>query len=769
MTRPSAISRSAVKRIDLSIEGMSCAGCARRIELAVSKVPGVRRASVNFATATATVEYAADRVGSDGLRAVIESLGYRAVAASETAAFVVGERGGEAADHQALRRRFWIAAVLSLPVLATAMSHDAMPLFDHPAVIWVQLTLTTLVVFYCGVPFYRGAWTALRLGTADMNTLIALGAGAAYLYSVAATALPGFFVGTSAAHHHVSGAAPPVYFEAASAIITLVLMGRLLESRARDRAGEAIRRLLRLQPKIARVVRDGREEDLPAEEVVPGDLVIVRPGEQIPVDGLVCEGASTVDESMLTGESMPVEKHPGCEVFAATINRSGTFRFRATKVGRDTALQRIVRLVQEAQGSKAPSARLADVVSGVFVPVVLAIAVITFAVWFAVSSSETRLTTALVNAVSVLIIACPCALGLATPTAILVGTGRGAELGVLIKGGEALETAHKVRTVVLDKTGTVTRGQPTLTDLFPASGWSEESLLQLAASAERGSEHPLGEAILRAAKDRGIELDETVGFQAIAGQGIEACVGDRAVLLGNARLLRDRGVALDAWAEACFSTLAAAGKSPLFAAVDGRLAGVLAVADPVKPEAGETVGLLRRMGLEVVMVTGDARRTAEAVAQQIGLNRVFAEVLPDGKVAQVRQLQHENKIVAMVGDGINDAPALVQADVGIALGTGADVAIEAADIALVRDDLRGVATAIALARATVRTIRQNLFWAFLYNVVAIPVAAGALYPFFGWLLSPILASAAMSFSSVSVVMNSLRLRRFAPPLAPKKI
>jgi len=757
------MSASQVKRIDLSIEGMSCAGCARRIEVGLSKTPGVHKASVNFATATATVEYSPERLDSADLRAAIESLGYRAVATSPSAAFSDPGQARDAGDQLALRRRFWVAAGLLLPVLATAMSHGAIPLFDSHAINWLQWALTTPIVLYCGGPFYRGAWIALRRGAADMNTLIALGTGAAYLYSVAATVWPGLFTAAAAGHSHAGGPAPPVYFEAAGAIIALVLLGRLLESRARDRAGEAIRRLVGLQPKTARVIRDGLQRDVPVEEVVPGDLVVVRPGERIPVDGVVCDGASAVDESMLTGESLPVEKTPGCQVFGATINRTGAFQFRATKVGSETALQQIVRLVREAQGSKAPIARLADVVSGVFVPVVLAVAAATFAVWFAVAPEETRWTLALVNAVSVLIIACPCALGLATPTAIMVGTGRGAELGVLIKGGEALETAHKVQTVVFDKTGTLTRGQPAVTDLAPADGWSEESLLRLAASAERVSEHPLGEAIVRAAAERKIDLDEAVDFRAVAGHGVEARIRGRTVLLGNARLLRQQGIAVEGWADGRLAELASAGKTLVFAAADGRLAGVLAVADPIKPEAKSAVDLLRRMGLEIVIITGDAQRTAEAVARQIGLQQVFAEVLPQGKVELVRRLQAGNKVVAMVGDGINDAPALVQADVGIAIGTGADVALEAADIALLRDDLGGVATAIGLARATVRTIRQNLFWAFLYNAVAIPVAAGALYPLFGWLLSPILASAAMSFSSVSVVTNSLRLRRFKPP------
>ncbi|HEV7589315.1 MAG TPA: copper-translocating P-type ATPase, partial [Longimicrobium sp.] len=553
--------------------------------------------------------------------------------------------------------------------------------------------------------------------------------------------------------------APPVYYEAASVIIALVLLGRMLEARAKGRTSDAIRRLVGLQPKTARVVRGGAEADLPIEEVVPGDVVVVRPGEKVPVDGVVTEGASAVDESMLTGESLPVEKAPGDEVFGGTLNRTGSFRFRATKVGKDTALQQIVKLVQDAQGSRAPIARLADVISGIFTPVVICIAIATFVVWFVAAPPEARFTLALVNFVSVLIIACPCALGLATPTAIMVGTGRGAEHGVLIKGGESLETAHRLDTIVLDKTGTLTRGQPELTDVLPAP-FTDHALLRLVASAERGSEHPVGEAVVRGATARGLELAPASAFNALTGYGIEATVEGRAVLVGTSKLLREHGIDLGD-AETSAAALAEQGKTPTFAAVDGTFAGILAVADALKPESREAVRALRAMGLQVVMITGDNRRTAEAVAREAGIDRVLAEVLPEGKAREVKRLQEEEKRrVGMVGDGINDAPALAQADVGIAIGTGTDVAIEASDITLIRGDLRGVVTAIALSRATIRTVRQNLFWAFVYNLIGIPLAAGVFYPLTGWLLSPVIASAAMSLSSVSVVANSLRLRRF---------
>jgi Cu+-exporting ATPase len=648
------------------------------------------------------------------------------------------------------------------------MSHGRIALFDFPGVNWLQLLLATPVVVYCGAPFYRGAWAAFRHRAADMNTLIAVGTGAAYLYSLVATVAPGLFRGAveSTPRPGMEGmaesAAVPVYFEAAAVIIALILLGRMLEARAKGRTGDAIRKLIGLQAKTARVIRDGAELDVPFEEVVAGDVIVVRPGEKVPVDGVVADGRSAVDESMLTGESIPVEKAPGDEVFGATLNKTGAFRFRATKVGKDTALQQIVKLVQDAQGSKAPIARLADTVSGIFTPVVISIAIAAFVAWFILAPEPTRFTQALVVFVSVLIIACPCALGLATPTAIMVGTGKGAEHGVLIKGGATLETAHELDTVVLDKTGTITRGEPALTDVLPADGFEADELLRLAASAERGSEHPLGEAIVRGARERDLRLADAADFDAVAGHGIAASVDGCQVLVGNPKLLRERGIDVGS-GDARLGELAEAGKTPMFAAVDGRFAGVLAVADTVKPESRNAIRALRDRGLEVVMMTGDNRLTADAVAREVGVHRVLAEVLPEGKAREVKRIQSEKKRVAMVGDGINDAPALAQADVGIAIGTGTDVAIEASDITLIRGDLRGVVTAIALSAATIRTVKQNLFWAFVYNAVGIPIAAGVLYPFTGWLLSPILASAAMSLSSVSVVANSLRLKAWTPP------
>ncbi|MDQ3713712.1 MAG: copper-translocating P-type ATPase, partial [Acidobacteriota bacterium] len=609
-----------------------------------------------------------------------------------------------------------------------------------------------------------GAWAAFRHRAADMNTLIAVGTGAAYIYSITATVYPTLFAAANqTAMPGMEGMTQvPVYFEAASVIIALILLGKMLESRAKGQTGAAIRKLVGLQSKTARVVRDGREMEIETEEVVPGDVVIMRPGEKVPVDGVVTEGSSAIDESMLTGESLPVEKKTGDEIFGATINKTGAFQFKATKVGKDTALQQIVKLVQDAQGSKPPIAKLADVISGIFTPIVICLAIAAFLIWFVVAPVETRFIFALVSFVSVLIIACPCALGLATPTAIMVGTGRGAENGILIKGGASLETAHKLNTIVLDKTGTITRGEPDLTDIVTAGNFDENELLQIVASAENLSEHPLAAAIVRGAETRGLTLEKVEDFNALEGRGIEARVSGKDLLLGNLRLMNERKIELNG-AESTVEKLASEGKTPMFAAIDGKFAGIVAVADTIKPESKEAIRSLQNLHLEVVMMTGDNRRTAEAVAAQVGIKRVLAEVLPEGKSSEIKRLQNEKKIVGMVGDGINDAPALAQADVGIAIGTGTDVAIEASDITLIKGDLRGVVTAIALSKATIRSVKQNLFWAFIYNVVGIPVAAGVLYPFFGILLSPVLASAAMSLSSVSVVANSLRLRSFKSP------
>ena len=772
-------------RVDFIVDDSARpSGSAQPLEQHLARVPGVIAANFNLSDMQVRVEHLSSRVDAATIRREIESFGYRV---QETP----GAGGGPAAgdlekearliEYRSLQRKFWIATVLSLPVLVIAMSHGRIALLNVAWINWLQLALATPVVFYCGAQFYRGAWAAFRHRAADMNTLIAIGTGTAFLYSLAATIAPRTFAiasggsggmgampGMGGRDGAVSGATMvPVYYEAAAVIIALILLGRLLESRAKGQTGDAIRRLMGLQAKTARVIRDvdgaSSELDIPVEEVVPGDIVAVRPGEKIPVDGVVTEGTSAVDESMLTGESLPVDKSSGHSVFGATINRTGAFRFRATKVGRDTALQQIVQLVQDAQGSRAPIARLADVLSGIFTPIVLCIAIATFAIWFVLAAPEVRFTMALVNFVSVLIIACPCALGLATPTAIMVGTGKGAEHGVLIKGGESLESAHKLQTIVLDKTGTITKGQPALTDVLVADGALDENeLLGLVASAERGSEHPLGEAIVRGAEARGIALSQPTRFEAIAGHGIDADVDGRRLLLGNVKFMRDRGVDIGAFEERA-TAIASEGRTPMYAAVNERFAGLVAVADEIKPESAAAVASLQRMGLEVVMMTGDNERTARAVAKQVGITRVLADVLPEGKSREVKRLQEADKRrVGMVGDGINDAPALAQADVGIAIGTGTDVAMEASDVTLIRGDLRGVVTAIELSRATIRTVKQNLFWAFIYNVLGIPIAAGLLYPFTGWLLSPLIASAAMSFSSVSVVLNSLRLRGFQP-------
>ena len=750
-------------RVDLPITGLTCAACANRIEKQLNKQSGVEKASVNFATAKATISFDAEKTNVGKLIQTVKDVGFDASDASsfEGAAAEDSLEKSHTAEYADLKRKFLVAAVLSAPILVIAMSHGAIEIFNFPGVNWLQLALTTPVVFYSGWQFYRKAWAALRHRAADMNTLIAVGTGTAYVYSVMATIFPAFFASAQAMNMPGMDAASgaPVYFEAASVIIALILLGRMLEARAKSQTGAAIKKLVGLGAKTARVERFGREIEIEIETVVLGDIILVRPGEKIAVDGVLIEGSSAVDESMLTGESLPVEKKTGDAVFGATINKTGFFKFTATKVGKDTALRQIVKLVQDAQGSKPPIAKLADTISGIFTPVVICIAIATFVVWFVAAAPDARFTTALVNFVSVLIIACPCALGLATPTAIMVGTGRGAENGILIKGGDSLETAHKLTRIVLDKTGTITRGEPTLTDVVAADGFSENDFLRVVASAEKRSEHPLAAAIVRGAENRNLELETVEKFNALEGLGVEACVSGKDLLFGNLRLMTERQIVLGDAASAV-ERLASAGKTPMFAAINGKFAGIIAVADTVKPESKAAIRALQNLGLEVVMLTGDNQRTAEAVAAEVGIKRVLAEVLPQGKSAEIERLQAEGNTVAMVGDGINDAPALAVADVGIAVGTGTDAAIAASDITLIGGDLRRVATAIALSKATIRVVRQNLFWAFAYNVLGIPVAAGLLYPLTGWTLSPVIASAAMSLSSISVVVNSLRLRSF---------
>ncbi len=687
-----------IEEIELPIGGMTCASCARIVEGQLASTPGVSRASVNFATRRATVRYDAARVGVQNLVAAVEDVGYGVPVGPQELA--------EQAESADLRRRLMAGAIFAVPVFALGMA-ERWPIF--------QMILAIPVLAYSGYPFFRDAWTAVRHFSANMNTLIALGTGAAFIYSA----------------WRVLAGGTDVYFEAAAVIIVLVLLGRMLEARARMRASDAIHKLMDLQPTAARVVRDGLEVEIPLAELQVGDEVIVRPGDRIPVDGVVLEGSTEIDESMLTGESLPVEKSPGSAVSAGTVNTTGAFRFTAAKVGRDTALARIIELVKHAQGSKAPVSRMADIVSGYFTVAVLLIAAVTFGVWLFFAP----LGTALVNAVAVLIIACPCAMGLATPTAIMAGTGRGAVRGILFKGGEALEAAARVNTVVLDKTGTITTGKPVVTKVRTLHGFSEIEVIRLAAAVEQWSEHPVAHALMKRAGAGTVEA--STGFRAIPGRGAEAVVGSRTVSVGK-------------------------GEAGLIAIdVDGVLAGEIEIADRIQPGATEAVRRLHDMGLEVWMVTGDHERVARDVAGETGIaeSRVLAGVLPERKQQEVARLRSEGRRVAMVGDGINDAPALASADVGIAIGTGTDIAIEAGGIILMRGDVRGVAEALGLARQTLRIIRQNLFWAFAYNAVGIPLAAGVFYPWTKWTLSPMIASAAMALSSVSVVLNSLRLRR----------
>jgi Cu+-exporting ATPase len=746
----------------LKLQGMSCASCARNIEEAIRSVEGVTECNVNFGAEQATIAYDSRKTTVAEIQQVVDAAGYSAQPMQEDvlADEPDTERQQRQIEQRKLRRKVWTAGIISavlvigsLPAM-TGLSIPLIPMWlHHPIVQWV---LTTPVLFWCGSSFFINAWKALKRHTATMDTLVAIGTGAAYLYSLFPTFFPQWFI--------AQGLNPDVYFEAASVIIALLLLGRLLEDRAKGQTSEAIRKLIGLQARTARVIRQGREIDLPISHVVVGDVILVRPGEKIPVDGEIIYGRSTIDEAMVTGESLPVTKQGGDEVIGATLNKTGSFKFRATRVGKDTFLAQIVKLVQQAQGSKAPIQRLADQVTGWFVPAVIAIAIATFILWYNVMGNVTM---ALITTVGVLIIACPCALGLATPTSIMVGTGKGAENGILIKGAESLELAHKLQTIVLDKTGTITQGKPTVTDFVTVRGTAnhnELTLLRLAASVERNSEHPLAEAVVQYAQAQGVELADVQEFDAVAGSGVQGYVLDHLIQIGTHRWMAELGIDTAALQQQ-WDQLETLGKTVIWIAVDGKAEAIIGIADAVKPSSVEAIRALQKLGLEVVMLTGDNRRTADVIAREVHIDRVFAEVRPDQKAATVETLQHEGKVVAMVGDGINDAPALAQADVGMAIGTGTDVAIAASDITLISGDLRSIVTAIQLSRATIRNIQQNLFFAFIYNVAGIPIAAGILYPLFGWLLSPVIAGAAMAFSSVSVVTNALRLRNFQPKIA----
>ena len=722
----------------MKITGMDCAACATRVEQALRETEGVAEANVNFATEEAGLVFDEDLLNLQDLSRVVASAGYGVVLPGAEDE----ERTARERELRTLRRKLWFS------LAATALIMAGMHMVKLP--IWVLLALATPVQFWSGWQFYRGAWAALRGRFADMNTLIAVGTSAAYVYSLVVTLAPNLLARVGAERH--------VYYDTSAMIITLILLGRMLEARARGRASEAIRRLMGLQPNTARVVRQGEEVEIPVEEVAVGDLVLVRPGERMPVDGEIIEGESAVDESMVTGESMPVDKGPGDLVVGGTVNQSGAFRFQASRVGAETVLAQIIRLVREAQMTKAPIQRLADKVAGIFVPIVIGIAIVTFIVWLLVGPNPTY---AVVAAVAVLIIACPCALGLATPTSLLVGTGRGAEMGILIRSAEALEVAGGVDTVIFDKTGTLTRGQPGVTDIAPAEGQTEEAVLRLAASVERHSEHPLGQAVVRVARERGLTLENCRDFHALSGMGVRGEVTGEPVVVGSARLMDEYGIAIGMVGERA-AELSAQGKTVMLVGSKEQVVGAIALADVAKEEAADAVRTLTEMGLMVVMITGDNERTAEAIARQVGIDEVRAEVLPDQKADAVKQLQSQGRRVAMVGDGINDAPALAQADIGIAIGRGTDIAMESADITLVRDDLRLVPESIRLSRATLRNIKQNLFFAFFYNSLGIPIAAGVLYPVLHTLLNPAIAAAAMAFSSVSVVTNALRLRRYQP-------
>ncbi|MEO0536658.1 MAG: heavy metal translocating P-type ATPase [Cyanobacteria bacterium P01_A01_bin.123] len=739
--------------------GMSCAACASNVENAIRSVSGVETCNVNFGAEQATVTYDPKQTNPSTIQETVDGAGYTAQPVDENplTAGDDAERLERAYRERELTRKVIFSLVIggvlmigALPMM-TGLEIPFIPAWLHNP--WLQLVLTLPVMGWAGSDFFINTWKSLKHHSATMDTLVAVGTGTAYLYSLFPTLYPQWFL--------EQGLRPDVYYEIAAVIIALILLGNLLENRAKGQTSEAIRKLMGLQAKTARVIRNGQACDIPITEVGVGDVVLVRPGEKIPVDGEIIDGSSTLDEAMVTGESVPVQKQVGDEVIGATLNKTGSFKFRATRVGKDTFLAQIVKLVQQAQGSKAPIQRLADRVTSWFVPVVIAIAILTFVLWFNIMGNVSM---ALITTVGVLILACPCALGLATPTSIMVGTGKGAENGILIKGADSLELAHKIRTIVLDKTGTVTQGKPTVTDYATLKGTAngnELALLKLAGSLERHSEHPLAEAVVQYAQTQGVTLLEAQHFEAIAGSGVQGSVEGHWVQIGTHRWMRELSLDTERLRQS-WDRLESEGKTAVWLAIDGQIGAIMGIADAVKPSSANAIRTLQKMGLEVVMLTGDNRRTAEVIAREVNIQRVMAEVRPDQKADQVMALQQEGKLVAMVGDGINDAPALAQADVGMAIGTGTDVAIAASDITLISGDLWGIVTAIQLSRATIRNIRQNLFFAFIYNVAGIPIAAGILYPLSGWLLNPIIAGAAMAFSSVSVVTNALRLRNFQP-------
>jgi P-type Cu+ transporter len=742
------------------VRGMMCATCVAHVEEALKSVPGVISANINLASEKAIVEYV-EGTSVEELKKAVKDAGYELGSETETLEDVTTASRRETG---LLRIRFIVSAVLAVIITVIMFVPGLMMNAATPYLLWA---LATPAQFWAGARFYRGMWGALKHRTADMNTLVATGTSAAYFYSVVAVLLPGIFQGIPGRIN--------LYFDTSAAIISLILLGRYLEARAKGATSEAIKRLMNLQPKTATVIREGQQVEIPVDDVQVEDRILVRPGEKIPVDGRIVGGYSSVDESVITGESIPVEKKVGDEVIGASINQTGSFEFVATKVGKDTTFAQIIRLVEEAQGSKAPIQRLADVIASYFVPSVIGVAVVTFLLWYLVGP-QPALTLAFLNAIAVLVIACPCALGLATPTAIMVGTGKGAEHGILIRNGEALEKASQINTILMDKTGTLTRGEPQVTDIVVTPGYSQEYVLELASAAERGSEHPLASAIMRAAAERRLKSLNVTGFNAVPGHGVTAVVDGKEISLGNLRMMNEMKLSLNGLEQEA-ERLWTRGRTVMFLGLDGSVVSIIGLADTLKPDVRKAVSVLHKMGIKVAMITGDNRRTAEAIAREAGIDEIRAEVLPEHKSEEVKKLQKEGRVVAMVGDGINDAPALAQADIGIAIGTGTDVAIETGSITLISGDLMGVATAIRLSRQTVRTIKENLFWAFGYNIILIPVAAGLLYLYFGHtgvpvglrfilgdygFLNPIIAAAAMAFSSISVVTNSLRLKRFKP-------